>query len=137
MQELYKNKAEIIWQGANGAMVDPKPAGKFGVQVNIVSGSGRDGKWQQIDYPKEFDRNIKLHNPCIVKGKRYIIPTDWHLAEIGGVIGWGSSLKDAAKMVQEIAKEIKGPTLECPAEDIIELAEKELEKSAALGLEMI
>lgn len=137
MQEIYKNEAEIIWQGANGVLVDPEEAGKFGLQVNIKSGNGRDGEWQEIEYPKEFDRNVKLHNACIIKGRKYIIPTPWHLEEIGGIVAWGNSFKEAEKMLKEVAEQVKGPTLIIDTESVVADVEKELEKSAALGLAMV
>ena len=39
-QEFYLNISEIIWEGADGKMVTPEPAGKFGVEVIMRSGLG-------------------------------------------------------------------------------------------------
>ena len=36
-QELFTNISEIIWEGADGNLVEPIPAAKWGVEVNIKS----------------------------------------------------------------------------------------------------
>lgn len=136
-QEIYTNTAEIIWEGANGVMVNPKPAGKFGVEINMASDNRRRGKWQEISYPKEFERNVKLHSPCIIKGRKYVIQTDWETEVLGGVSAWGNTLEDAVKQVKKIVKEVKGPTLEMDTENIIELAGEQLEKADKFGVAMI
>jgi phosphoribosylamine-glycine ligase len=136
-QEMYTNYPEIVWKGANGELVDPEPIAEYGVQVNIISGNGRDGEWQALKFPKEFEKNIKLHNTMKLKDAYFIIPTEWHLAEVGAVIGWGDSLKEAQKMAQEAADSIEGESLTIEVKDIVSKAEEQLEKADKLNLRMM
>ena len=56
---LIENLAEIIWEGADGKLVEPKFAGKYGAQFIIES------KWSinnplLVEFPADFRDRIKL-----------------------------------------------------------------------------
>ena len=72
-QEMFTNLAEILWEGADGVLVEPIPAAKWGVEV-ILKSSWAEQNWQPVEYPKEFARQIKLFNSVMVDGRRYVVP---------------------------------------------------------------
>jgi hypothetical protein len=130
--EFYENFSEIVWHGAAGVLVEPKAKGKFGVQV-VLKSSWASGHWQPVSYPPEFDRNIKLFNCVVVEGKRFVVPLDEEMSEIGAVIGWGDTLEAAIAMVQEAGEAIEGFGIKFGLGPI-ESAKEEMEKIEALGV---
>jgi len=105
--ELYTNLSEIIWHGSNGVVVEPIPAGKFGVEV-ILKSAWAEKNWQQISFDPKYRRNIKLFNAVKVNNNYYIVPQDDEMIEIGAVVGWGDTLEDAIEMVKEAGETIEG-----------------------------
>jgi hypothetical protein len=138
LQEMFTNLADIIWQGANGILIDPKPIAKYGVQINIISDDLNHREPQAITFPKKYDRNVKLHSCCKIGDTHYVMPLDYEGDEgAGAVVGWGSSIEDAAKMVEEVAETVEGRSLTIDVKGIVEAAEEELEKANKMGLRMM
>ena len=132
LQEFHINFSEIIWEGAQGNVVDPKPAGKFGVQV-LLKSAWAEKNWQPVEYPEEFAPQIKLFNAVDIDGKHYVVPQDEELQEIGAVIGWGDTLESAVDHMQEAADSIEGFGIQIPMGSI-DKAKEQMEELAALGL---
>lgn len=106
MQELVTNYSEVIWEGADGKLVEPVMAAKWGVEV-ILKSSWAEKNHLHVSIPKEFENFVKLYNTCMVDGKRYVIPQDEEMSEIGAVVGYGETIEDAIEMVEEIGKSIE------------------------------
>jgi hypothetical protein len=106
-QELYTNLGEIIWEGANGNLVDPIPAAKFGVEV-ILKSSFAEKNWLPVAVPEQFERQVKLFNCIMVDGRRYVVPQDEEMSEIGAVVGWGDTLDAALDHAREAGEAIEG-----------------------------
>lgn len=131
-QEFYLNLAEIIWEGANGNIVDPKPAGKFGAQI-VLKSSWANGHLQNVIYPEKYAKNIKLFEYVVVDGKRYVLPLEKDITEIGAVVGWGDTMEEALEMVREAGESIEGYGIKFslgPADQAVE----EMNKLAEIGL---
>jgi predicted RNase H-like HicB family nuclease len=133
--EFYTNLPEYVWAGANGEMVDPVPAAKFGVQANILSNNGEHKKEQTVRIDPSVADYVKLHCSCKIRGLDHVLPCDWELGEIGGVVGFGNTLEEAIGMCSEMAEGVTGSTIKINI-DSLQKAEEELEKSSKLGLEM-
>lgn len=133
-QEFYTNLADIIWQGANGVLVEPEPAAKYGVEA-LIHSSWADKNWQPLDFPKELKPFIKLRNATFINGRYYVIPQAVGLPEIGAVTGWGNTLDEAIKACKEHAEQVKGYYVNVPC-DAFDKAQEEIEKCAEYGLEM-
>lgn len=106
-QELYTNLAQILWEGAAGNLVDPVPAGNWGVEVILKSGWA-EKNWQPVIYPQKYANQIKLFNSVMVDGVRYVVPQDEDMTEIGAVVGWGSTLEEAIEHAKEAGEAIQG-----------------------------
>lgn len=132
--EFYTNLAEIQWSGANGTLVEPKPIAKFGAQA-LIHSSWASTHFQPLDIPKELKQFVKLKNPAFIDGKWYTIPQKDDLVQIGGIIGFGSTLDEAFDMVREIAKEIKGHYIDIKT-DSFQDVEKVIEEADKYGIKL-
>jgi hypothetical protein len=133
-QEFYVNLPEIIWKGANGVMVNPRPVSKFGAEIMIHS-TWADKNWQPVDVPKSMRKFVKLRNATIIEGRQYVIPQSVGLPEIGAVIGYGTTLKEAMQMCNEVAESVSGYYIHIPSE-ALDKAQEEVEKCEKFGLKM-
>lgn len=106
-QELFTNLAEIMWQGADGVLVEPVPAGKWGVEVLLKSGWA-EKNWQEVSYPKKYENQIKLFNGVAIDGRRFVVPQDDEMTEIGAVVGWGETMEEAMEHAREAGESIQG-----------------------------
>lgn len=131
-QEFYSNISEIIWEGADGNLIDPEPVAKFGAQV-VLKSSWANGQWQAVEIPPEFEKNVKLFNCVCVEGKRYVLPLDEEMSEIGGVIGWGDTLEAALEMVRKAGEAVQGYGIKFSLGPV-ETAVEQMQELADLGL---
>jgi hypothetical protein len=106
-QELFTNLPEIMWEGAAGNLVEPVPAGRWGVEV-IIKSDWAENNWQEVSYPTEYANQIKLFNAVEIDGRRYVVPQDDQMAEIGAVVGWGDTLEAAMEHAKAAGESIKG-----------------------------
>lgn len=139
MQEMIANWAEIMWNGAEGVMVDPEPDEdedgdevKYSAQAVIYSDHA-DEAWQAITIPDEVRRWVKLFFHTKLGGVDYVIPQPAKFSEIGWVVGTGPSVKDAIKACEEHAEQISGYKLEVRTKSLQDAIE-EIEKGEALGV---
>lgn len=132
VSEFYLNYTDIVWNGAEGIMVDPIPAAKFGMEV-IIKSDWASENWQPIEYDEKYANQIKLFNSAVIEGKRYIVPQDEKMAEIGAVVGWGDTLDEAQAHLQEAADSIKGYGIKM-SHGSIDDAKKAMQDLADFGL---
>lgn len=131
-QVLYKNLAEIIWEGANGNCIDPDPIAKYGAEA-LIHSSWADAHWQPIDIPDDVKNFVKLRNATNINGRFYTIPQAVGLPEIGAVIGYGDTLDAAIEMVTANSDKIKGYYLEAKTDSFTK-AKEEIAKMEKFGL---
>jgi hypothetical protein len=120
LQNLYTNLPDIMWYGAEGVCIDPVPEAEWGAEL-MIHASWAEKNWLQVEFPPEMADNIKLRNFCVLDGKTYITPG---AASIGGVVATGKTPKEAQDKVKEIAKEVKGYTVEVEPEAFDEIGEQ-------------
>ena len=94
MQEIFGNYSEIIWNGAEGKVVDIDPAGKWGVEV-ILKSAWAENNWQPVTFPEKYENQIKLYNAVNVDGQWYSVTQNEEMQEVGAVVGWGNTLEEA------------------------------------------
>jgi len=132
--EFYLNYSDILWHGAEGVLVDPEPAAKFGVEVIMKSDWAKDN-WQPIKFDEKFANQIKIFNPVIVDGNRYVVPQDEDMAEIGAIVGWGDTLEEAQKHLEKAADTVEGFGIKIPKGSIDD-AKAEMQKLTDFGLDI-
>jgi len=129
-QEIFSNWGEIIWHGAHGELVDPKPAGKYGVEV-LIHSQWADAHWQAVHVDPAVKANVKLRNVCQVDDILYVAPQTVGLPEIGAVVAVDDSLLGAIRKVIASCQKVSGYSIElnldrmAEALDVIELAQKQ------------
>lgn len=107
IQELVKNLSEVLWHGADGKLVEPEMAGKWGVEV-ILKSAWAESNHLPVFIPKKFEQFLKLYNPVIVDGRRHVVTQDEEMNEIGAVVGFGETLDDAIAMAREVGESVEG-----------------------------
>lgn len=132
--EFFENFCEIIWEGAGGVMVNPKPKARFGVQA-VLKSKWADGHWQAVSWDDEYKDNVKLFNCVVIEGRRYVVPLDETMTEIGAVIGWGDSIEEAIEMVRKVGETIKGYGIKFTLGPVEE-AQKQMEEINNMGLDV-
>jgi len=105
-QLIVENLADIIWYGADGVLVDPEFAGKWGAELILTSESAADS-WVKVSFPKEHEENVKLRYYTEKDGKKYVIPQGNKMTFLGAVVGYGDTAQEAIGKVTEIAKTVE------------------------------
>lgn len=131
-QELFTNLPEIILRGAEGNLVEPIPAGRWGVEVILKSEFARDN-WQPVRFPEKYARQIKLFNQVMVDGIRYVVPQNEDMEEIGAVIGWGDSIEEAMAHAKEAGDSIQAHKVKFNM-GAADNAKEQIAELAALGV---
>lgn len=117
LQELFDGWPKVLWEGAEGRLVSPKPVARYGVLAAIRSEYAVEN-WMSIHYPKGLDEFVKLRYHCRIGDCNYVIPQPIGLPDLGYVVGTGSTLLEAIKLCKERASQIKGYQVECNLESI-------------------
>jgi hypothetical protein len=119
LQELFTGWAETLWWGAEGKLVSPKPAARYGI-VAMAYHEDSGKHWQPMSYPPAADRWIKLRNPYALNGKRFSVPQG-SPTNVAGVVGIGDTLLAAAKALGEHAKALDGNQLEIATDSLTKM----------------
>lgn len=114
--ELYgsiiDNWSDIIWEGAEGELIEPDFVAKFGACIVLCSQWALTN-WQAVSYPNSVADFVKMKNYTVLDGKRYVIPqTVCPLDAIGVVIGLGNTAKEAIMKAERNAEQVEGLGIE-------------------------
>lgn len=131
-QEMFSNWAEILWQGAEGILVNPVPVAKYGVEAMIHS-AWADKNWQALSIEDDARQWVKLRNHTRIDGKDYCVPQEVGLPEIGAVIGIGDTIMEAIEHLRDNASQVKGYFVEIKLDSIPD-ALAQIEKGADYGV---
>jgi hypothetical protein len=104
-QMIVENIGEVIWYGAEGVLVEPEFAGKWGAELIILSDALAES-WVKVSYPKEYEENVKLRYYTEHEGDKYVIPQANKMPFLGAVVAYGETAKEAIAKVTEITKTI-------------------------------
>lgn len=103
MCEMIGNLGEVVWRGAQGELVEPDVAAKFGVQaiVNVAHGSD----WCALPLPDELDRWFKAGTCARIDGRLCFPPDkDSPSLDVGWLIGIGDQPEEAIKHLEHNIK---------------------------------
>jgi hypothetical protein len=114
-QEMYTNLAEIVWEGANGNIINPKAIAPWGAEILIHSPWAMDN-WQPIIFPEKYSRRIKIRNAVKINGRDFAMPQVGKLPEVGAVVGFGKTMDEAISDAKKIADTIEGYYIDIPKE---------------------
>jgi hypothetical protein len=109
---MISNLAEIMRQGADGKLVEPKFSGKYGAQFIVES------KWSinnplLVEFPDKYREQIKFRYATMFGDELWIMPQKSDTPGFASVVTTGESLDACFAEAQEIAEQIKGIGVEC------------------------
>lgn len=104
---LIENLADVIWNGAEGQMVEPRWRYRWGAELILKSQWAESG-WQPIQVPEEFRENVKLHYLTRIGESLYYVPQQLPMPEIGAVVAGGDTPEEAIRNVETVAEYVKG-----------------------------
>ena len=125
-QVMIENLGEVLWEGADGIMVEPEYKAKYGAMLMLRS-EWATTNWQQVSFPDSIRKNVKLHNMTMLDGEYYVIPHMDARAQIGAVVAMGDTAQKAIKECKRIAELVEGHMLE-KSPDALDEAEENLSK---------
>lgn len=133
--EMLKDYCLYIWQVAYGMVPNVESNYKYGVQI-VIKSEWAKTKPQPIYFPEKYNDFIKIKNLYIDDGIRKFVPQDGiEMAEIGAVLGVGSTLKEAINMAKKIAKEVEGYGIKVKG-DALDEAQAEIDKLTKSGIKI-
>lgn len=116
---MVANWAEILWEAANGRIVEPEWIAPVGVQIILKSEYGSENPLRvSVD---RFDRTV-LYGHCAFDGSDYAVSGS-EIAECGAACGIGTTLSQAIEEACEVAEGIKGREVIWDAGALEELTE--------------
>jgi hypothetical protein len=134
MLELIRNWADIMWEGAEGTVVEPVFAAKWGAELLIISDWG-DRNWQPLQFPKSIRSQVKLRYLTIIDGIPYVVPQASAHPEIGAVVATGDTMEAAIAEVTRLAEKVKGFYVDVHPE-ALEAATEQFEKLKEFGIKV-
>jgi hypothetical protein len=133
-QVMVKNWPDILWNGAEGVLVEPEFAAKWGAELLLLS-SWATKNWQAVQFPKSIRDNVKLRQLTMIEGKHYFVPQMSDMPEIGAVVATGDTMEDAIKECREIADKVEGHYIEVISGSLDEASE-EFAKLRKFGIDV-
>lgn len=122
MQQWYSNWPEIMLRGAQGILIEPIIPKQYGFEF-IIYTDFAPKEWQAVQFPDAIASYVRLYN-SLKRGNTYwIVPTDGELAQIGGVTGFGDTMKEAIAQAQEHADQITGDRIEVKGDLVSKMLE--------------
>jgi hypothetical protein len=127
--EMTGNLGEIIWNGANGILVEPEQTARFGAQA--IFKVDRD-LWGVFKIPEEIDQFVKISFSCKCNGLICVPPDPQGIAEVGWCVGIGDTMEGAINHLREVIDQMpEGVHVEFSTlADIL----KEMEAAEELGV---
>jgi len=129
--EMYANFDEIVWNGAQGILVQPQWAAKFCGEAVIAYNGDRD-TWKSVEVPEEISRWIKLYAAAYADGVFHFPPCQDHDA-IGCAVAIGNNPNDVLENLKGLAEAMKDQPVTLRIEPMADLF-TEIEKAETEGI---
>jgi hypothetical protein len=131
---MMSNFAEVLWEGADGNLVEPEYKGEWAAELLIHSTWAGERNWQAVEFPEEIRDNVKLRNLSIVDGKYYVVPDPAGMPEIGAVVVYGDSQDDVVKKCRKVAEQVEGYLIQLYP-DALDDAQSEIKQLEDFGID--
>ncbi len=117
--ELFENYSEVVYGLATGKSVTPVIRHKYAAAVTLESAEARE-TWVNVGFPAELRRWLKLRM-AVRKGRDYYCVPGFE--SVGTVIAFGETVREAANLARERAKQVKGKRLAMDEKGLDAIAE--------------
>ncbi|CAM5999303.1 unnamed protein product [Sphagnum balticum] len=128
--ETCTNLPDVIWNGANGIVIEPDFKYKFSAAATMHYTAG--GEWSVLKVPEKVRKWVKLYHYCERDGICHFPPKSND--ELGVVLGCSNTIEGAIDKLKEHLKELKGESIECPLHGFVELLE-DIEEAEEHGIQ--
>lgn len=129
--ENCENLAEVVWEGAQGNLIEPIFKYDFSAAATMHYTAG--GKWSVLKIPEKIKQWFKLYHYAKNDGL-YHFPPKINNDEVGVVIGLGDTIESAIDKLKENLEEIKEESVECRLEGFVELI-NDIKEAEEFGIE--
>jgi hypothetical protein len=99
--KLWENFPDIVWQGANGNLIEPIPTAKFSIECMITTKENKDC-WDVVEIPEKLVPWARFSSCAYIDGRYCFPPDELH----NGDLGWLVAIGDTPREVLERAKEL-------------------------------
>ena len=130
----YTKLGQDIEDVANGIMPKMESNDSHGAIIILTSWFNQENEIC-VEFPKEFDDNIKLQHSYFHEGHWYCLPNDAKDGYFGAVVATGNSVKDCTEKAKEIAQTIKCIGLEYD-ESVFDKTQDKIEAGKEFGIEV-
>jgi hypothetical protein len=107
MLEVYSNIADIIWNGADGVLVQPEFNAKFGAEVIGKCEFARTN-FVQLFYAEDEQQWIKQPHSCMIDEKVYTVPYRYDLEIVASVVAIADDIETMLDVLNKRCDSIKG-----------------------------
>ena len=128
---MISNLPEILWEGADGKLVEPDYKGKYGFEVILQSPWANEHPLL-VEFPEKYRDSIKFRYATQFPDGMWILPQRQGPA-FGSIVAYGDSIDACVAEVEEIAGEVKGTQVEALTGSAADL-KKNLAKLAEYGI---
>lgn len=109
MMALIENWSEIIYEGANGTMIQPKWRADYGGEILLYSDFASNHFYSLQNNGVE----VSIPCCCMIDGKTYCVPQKWDNKMVGEVVAIGKSADQVVNLLSEQCSKIQGYQLRC------------------------
>lgn len=130
--ETMTNLAEVIWNGANGILVNPEFSHRFAAEATLHYTAGCCDEWKVLTVPEEIEQWVKLYHYCRTDDGLYHFPPSRN-DEVGVICAVGNTIEETIDTLKKTFDELKGEPLSIHSEEFAELIE-EIKKAESKGI---
>jgi hypothetical protein len=132
--DMFKNISEIIYEGAQGKLIEPESKSKFGVEV-IINDEFAEENWVPVEFSKKYADNIKLRNVTYIDDCYVTIPQYVKTSDMGSIVCTGNSIDECVEKIEEMADDTKAFGIDI-AKGSLDKANEEIEKLKKMGYDL-
>jgi hypothetical protein len=120
MMETCRNLPDVMWQGANGVLIEPDFEWKFAAEATLHCNQVDGDSWRVVKSPN--NRWFKWYHYCVINGYHHFPPSKND--EVGVVLGVGDTITDAIDHLKENLEEVRDEQLHADTEGFVELLQE-------------
>jgi hypothetical protein len=129
--EMIGNFAEILWEGADGKLIEPEYRAKYGYEI-FVQSEWVDEHPLLVSFPDKYRDQIKFRYSAQFPDGLWVLPQKAGPI-FGAIVAYGDSIDDCVGQAEDIAGQIKGQNVESFTGSA-EALKKNLEEMEAFGV---
>lgn len=100
--KLWGNFPDIVWQGANGILIEPIPTAKFSIECMITTKENKDC-WDVVEIPEELVPWARFSSCAYIDGRYCFPPDELHSGDLGWLVATGDTPREVLDRAKELA----------------------------------